>query len=255
MGEHTTWLDFLPGFDTLQNFMKIYFGRTWSNSMFPPQKHFTIVPVFMSLIVFLIILAVSIAYRKSSENSKKLTPSTRISFISVTDLIIYNLRIITNDITGDEKLTKDIFPLITTLFLFILVGNFIGLIPGFMPPGSTLQLNLAMALTVFIFTHYLGIRKHGFRYMKQFTGSYPLLAPLMIPIEILSHLSRPLSLTMRLLGNMFADHKVLSIFTFIFPLIVPIPFIFLGVLVSLIQALVFTLLSVIYFTLACSDEH
>ena len=81
------------------------------------------------------------------------------------------------------------------------------------------------------------------------------LAPLMVVLEVISHIARPISLTIRLLGNIFADHKVIAIFTFLFPLFIPIPFLFLGILVSLIQAFVFTLLAVIYFGMALSSEH
>ncbi|MBU1244710.1 F0F1 ATP synthase subunit A, partial [Myxococcota bacterium] len=147
------------------------------------------------------------------------------------------------------------FPMGAGIFVFVMFSDLIGLLPGFEPPTAHLQMNLAIALTVFVATHYFGIRQQGWRYLKQFTGDSWLMAPLMLVLELVSHIVRPLSLTVRLLGNMFADHKVLAIFTLLFPLVIPIPFLFLGLLVSLIQALVFMTLSVIYFSLATSQEH
>ncbi|MBU1380659.1 F0F1 ATP synthase subunit A [Myxococcota bacterium] len=255
MGEHTTWLDLLPGFQSLQEFLRQYFGRSWSNSFLQKQEHFTLVPVFMSLFVFLIILMVSLRYRKISEDPSFIIPGKKVNFLNITDFILHNLENLTYDISGDRDLTREIFPLIVTIFLFIFTGSMLGMMPGFLPPNSTLQLNLAMALFVFFYTHYLGIKKHSWRYVKQFTGSNIMLAPLMLPIEILSHLSRPLSLTVRLLGNLFAEHKVMAIFTALFPLLLPIPFLFLGILTALIQSLVFMMLSVVYFSLATAEEH
>ena len=91
-------------------------------------------------------------------------------------------------------------------------------------------------------THVFGVRAHGLKYFKHFLGPVWWLAPLMLPIEIISHIARPVSLSMRLLGNIVADHKVVLVFFGILPSLLPVPFMVMGVLVSVVQAVVFSLL-------------
>ena len=150
---------------------------------------------------------------------------------------------------------RPILALLGTYGLFILLLNLAGLVPGFNPPTDQFNVTIAFALIIFIMTHVLGIRQHGVGYIKQFLGPMPLLAPLMLPIEIVSHCVRPLSLSIRLFGNMTGDHKVVLIFTSILAVGLPIPFMGLGILVSVLQAFVFVLLSAIYFELAMSEAH
>ncbi|MBA3541171.1 MAG: F0F1 ATP synthase subunit A [Deltaproteobacteria bacterium] len=154
-----------------------------------------------------------------------------------------------------EKNAARFFPLIGALWMFILFGNLIGLIPGFVSPNDTLKTNVALALLVFVLTHYYGIREHGLSYFKHFLGPSLPLAPLMLPIEIISHLARPLSLSLRLMGNMLADHKVVFAFFTMVPLIVPLPFMLLGLLVCLIQAIVFCTLTMVYIGMAVEHEE
>jgi len=108
---------------------------------------------------------------------------------------------------------------------------------------------------VFFLTHYYGVKEHGLAYFKHFLGPSPALAPLMLPIEVVSHVARPLSLMVRLMGNMMADHKVVFSFFALVPLIVPLPFMLLGLLVCLIQALVFCTLTMVYISMAIEHEH
>lgn len=147
------------------------------------------------------------------------------------------------------------FPMIATLALFILVSNLIALIPGFMPPTANLNTNAALALSVFVMTHAIGLKEHGLSYLKHFTGPIWWLVPLMLPIEIIGHLARPVSLTLRLFGNMYGHEIVLMIFLFLAPALVPIPMMLMGILVAFIQAFVFTLLSMIYFAGALEEAH
>ena len=107
-----------------------------------------------------------------------------------------------------EKEARRYLPLIGTLFFFILFSNLLALIPGFLPPTDTLKTNLMLSVMVFLLTHVFGVKSHGIKYFKHFMGPVWWLAPLMIPIEIVSHLARPVSLSMRLLGNIAADHAV-----------------------------------------------
>jgi F-type H+-transporting ATPase subunit a len=145
-------------------------------------------------------------------------------------------------------------PLIGALWLFILFGNLIGLIPGFVTPNDTLKTNVGIAVMVFLLTHYYGVKEHGLSYFKHFLGPTPALAPLILPIELISHFARPLSLSVRLLGNMMADHKVVMSFFALVPLLIPLPFLLLGLLVCVIQALVFCTLTMVYIGMAIEHE-
>jgi F-type H+-transporting ATPase subunit a len=146
-------------------------------------------------------------------------------------------------------------PLFASLFLFILVSNLIGLIPGFTPPTDNFNVTLALGVVSFVAYNYYGLQAHGVSYLKQFMGPLLLLAPLMIVVELFSHLFRPASLAIRLYGNMFADHLLLGIFTDLTKLLIPVIFYLLGTFVSLVQALVFTLLTMVYVGLAISHDH
>jgi F-type H+-transporting ATPase subunit a len=150
---------------------------------------------------------------------------------------------------------KPFFPLIATFALFILVCNLLGLIPGFYPPTANLNTNAALALTVFFMTHIVGFRKHGVGYLKHFMGPIIWLAPLMFVIEVIGHIARPLSLTLRLFGNMYGHEIVLMIFLALVPLFLPIPMMLMGVLVAFIQTFVFTLLAMIYIAGALEEAH
>jgi len=146
-------------------------------------------------------------------------------------------------------------PLFGSLFLFILVANLVGLIPGFTPPTDNFNITLALGAVSFVAYNVYGVRAHGIGYLKQFTGPLLVLSPLMIVVEAFSHLFRPASLAIRLYGNMFADHLLLGIFTDLTKLVVPVVFYVLGTFVSLVQALVFTLLTMVYVGLAISHDH
>ena len=150
---------------------------------------------------------------------------------------------------------KAYFPLIATFALFILVSNLLGLIPGFYPPTANLNTNVALALIVFFMTHIVGIKEHGSHYIKHFMGPILWLAPLMIIIEFIGHLARPLSLSLRLFGNMYGHEIVLMIFCGLVPFLLPIPMMLMGVLVAFIQAFVFSLLAMIYIAGALEDAH
>ena len=150
---------------------------------------------------------------------------------------------------------KAYFPLIATFALFILVSNLIGLVPGLYPPTANLNTNVALALTVFVMTHVIGVKEHGIAYLKHFMGPVLALAPLIFVIEIIGHLARPLSLSLRLFGNMYGHEIVLMIFIALVPFLLPVPMMLMGVLVAFIQAFVFTLLAMIYIAGALEEAH
>ncbi len=141
------------------------------------------------------------------------------------------------------------------LFLFILVMNLIGIIPGFESPTQSPSVPLALAVTTFLYYNALGIGHHGFGYVKQFLGPIWWLAWLMLPIEIISHLARPMSLTIRLYANMFAGEQVTGAFMSAVHLVVPVVFMGLHVFVAFLQAYIFMILAMIYVRGAVSHEH
>src|SRR5206468_10079146 len=112
----------------------------------------------------------------------------------------------------------------------------------------------ALAGFVFVMTHVFGLREHGVAYLKHFMGPVLWLAPLMIIIELISHIARPISLSLRLMGNILADHKVVFSFFTLVPLLVPVPFLLLGCLVAVIQTLVFCILTMVYISMAVAHE-
>jgi len=150
---------------------------------------------------------------------------------------------------------KYFFPLIGTLGLYILLCNFMGLIPGFTAPTSNINMTASMAVPVFLATHYYGIKVHGVKYIKHFLGPIMLLAPMMFIIEFIGHLVRPVTLSVRLFGNMIAKHMILFALGLLAPVIIPVAILGLGVLVSLIQAFVFVLLTSLYLAGSVEEAH
>jgi F-type H+-transporting ATPase subunit a len=156
---------------------------------------------------------------------------------------------------------RQFLPFIGTTGLFILTSNLLGNIPGFQPPTANLNTNVALAVTVFIYYNYSGIRKHGLRgYLKHFCGPVWWLAPLMFPIEFIGHLARPVSLSIRLFGNMFGEEAVITILLALVWLVMPY-FIWLGIMLPLslftaaVQTFIFIMLSMVYIAGAVEEGH
>ena len=147
--------------------------------------------------------------------------------------------------------------LVGTLGLFILVSNLLGLVPYFSSPTVSINMPVGCALVAFFYYNLQGIRAHGVKkYFAHFLGPSPYLAPVMLPIEIISHLSRILSLSVRLFGNIFGEELVVVVFAFLIPFVVPVPMMAFGVFGSTLQAFVFTMLTVIYLGGAvAAEEH
>src|SRR5260370_35769815 len=139
--------------------------------------------------------------------------------------------------------------------LFILSSNLLGLIPGFESPTASVSIPLGCAIVTFLYYQFQGIRHHKFRYYKQFVGPVWALAPLMFLIEVVSHLARILSLTVRLYANMFAGDMVTLAFFSLIPILVPVAFLGLHLFVAVVQTYVFVMLTLVYLRLAVSEEH
>jgi F-type H+-transporting ATPase subunit a len=174
-------------------------------------------------------------------------------FQNVMEVIIGGFDSLLTDTMGHEG--RRFFPLVATLGLYILTSNLLGLIPGFESPTANLNTTVSMAVVVFVMTHVVGIKVHGFKYVKQFMGPVWWLTPLMLPIEIISHLSRPLSLSVRLFGNIMGEDIVLAVVLLLVPLLVPLPVFALMIFTSCIQTLVFMLLAMMYIAGAMEEAH
>jgi F-type H+-transporting ATPase subunit a len=173
---------------------------------------------------------------------------------NVFEVILSGLEEFMVSLTGEKG--RWIFPLTGTLFLFILLSNLMGLVPGLFPPTANINTTLGLALVAVPFSWGLGIKTHGIKYIKHFLGPKLWLAPLMLPIEIIGHLARVLSLTFRLCGNMMGHELVVGILLMLAGfLLAPLPIMAMGVFVSLVQAFVFFLLSIMYITEAMEHSH
>ncbi|MCX5819052.1 MAG: F0F1 ATP synthase subunit A [Deltaproteobacteria bacterium] len=174
-------------------------------------------------------------------------------FQNVMEVIIGGFDSLLTDTMGHEG--RKFFPLIATLGLYILTSNLLGMIPGFESPTANLNTTVSLAIVVFVMTHAVGIKVHGLKYFKQFMGPVWWLTPLMMPIEIISHLSRPLSLSVRLFGNIMGEYIVLAVVLLLVPLLVPLPVFALMIFTSCIQTLVFMLLAMMYIAGAMEEAH
>ena len=174
-------------------------------------------------------------------------------FQNVMETILGGFDDLVTETMGPEG--RKFFPLIATLGLYILASNLIGLFPGFESPTANLNTTVSVAIVVFITTHVVGIRLHGMKYIKHFLGPIWWLTPLMVVIEIVSHLARPLSLSVRLFGNIMGEDKVLAVVVLLVPFLVPLPVFVLMIFTSFIQTVVFMLLAMMYIAGAMEEAH
>lgn len=220
------------------------FGQTAENASEPWADH-----VVMELLVALILIGLMFVLRASLSVDK---PGTlQHIFEAIREFIVGQAEDQVGHHEGHRHVT-----LFMTLFVFILLGNLIGLIPGFISPTQSIYVTAGCALISFVYYNIVGLKKNGlWKYTKHFFGPIPVMAPLMLPIEIISHLARPLSLTIRLFANMYAGEKVTLTFLGLTYLIVPTIFMGLHVFVALLQAYIFVLMTMIYVAGAVAEEH
>jgi F-type H+-transporting ATPase subunit a len=257
MPEHSSWFNYLlPDFaGKLARFRELI-GLSFINKA-PVELQYVVGFAFIAIIV--LILGI-IARRRIVDIKSALIPDDHLTIRTFFEAMTEGALSLMQTIM-DRKTAVYFLPLIGTCAFIIFFSNFLGLIPGFIPPTSNLSTTAAMAVIVFVTTHAYGIRANGIGYFKQFFGpiqkwyALPLML-LMFFIEVVSHIARPLSLSIRLMGNMYADHMVVATFVSLIPIAVPVPMMLLGVLVCIVQTAVFCLLATIYIGLAISHaEH
>jgi F-type H+-transporting ATPase subunit a len=198
-----------------------------------------------------VIIAILIGLSALAVKGIRMVPTKGQNFF---EIVVSGIEDFMIDVVGDEG--RWLFPLGATVFLYIFACNLSGLIPGFFPPTASINTTLSCALVVVVFTHVIGIKYHGAKYVKHFLGPVWWMAPLIFLIEIIGHLARILSLTFRLFGNMAGHELVLAILFMLAGLfLAPLPIMALGIFVSFVQAFVFFLLTLIYFSGAMEHAH
>jgi F-type H+-transporting ATPase subunit a len=197
--------------------------------------------VFMVLVAYFAIVRVSLSVERPGP-AQHLAEMTHGFVSEQTESIIGH---------GSERFSS----YLTALLLFILLSNLLGLIPGFESPTADVVVPLGFAIVTFLYYHYHGVRSNGLSYYKQFVGPVWWLSWLLLPIEIISHLARVLSLTVRLYANMFAGDLVTMAFFSLIPIGIPLVFLGLHLGVAVVQAYVFFLLASIYLSLAVAHDH
>ncbi len=217
--------------------------------------------VFGALFVLAVIASAAVVTFEGIRHTEAaVIPEDKLTIRTFFEIFVGTCLSMMTDIMG-AKAARSFLPLIGTCAVFILVSNVLGLVPGFAPPTDNLNTTFAMALVIFLATHIYGMRENGFNHVKHLFGpiiawyALPLML-LMFVIEVISHLARPLSLAIRLMANMVADHLVVGAFLSIIPFLLPVPVMVLGSLVVVVQTLVFCVLSTVYIGLAIQhDEH
>lgn len=206
------------------------------------------------LILVLATIAGSQVRRALASEGQGLVPEPRMTYRNFFEIVGEQLYRLVVTVIGEHDAPR-FFPIIGTLFLVIFTCNIMGLVPGMLPPTDNMNTTLAFGTVVFVYYNYLGFKESGLAYLKHFLGPVWWLGPLMLVVELISHVFRPLTLALRLRGNIVGDHMVLSVFGELFPPLVPIVFYGFGMFVSFIQAFVFCLLTMVYISLSITHEE
>jgi F-type H+-transporting ATPase subunit a len=245
---------------------------TWFNLLPDALQHAIGDHTFFAAIAAVLLILFAIRARGALARAQDPTvPAAELGARNIAELLVQLIVSQSDAIIG--KAGRKYVPFYGTFFFFILIGNLMGLLPGFAPPTGNLNTTLGLALVSFIGYNVIGIREQGVSYFKHFIGPMTNLpgesmmaklafVPLLLVsalfffiLELFSHGFRPVSLSLRLFGNMMGDHEVIGAFIGLTKLVVPVAFYVMGTLVSVIQAFVFTLLSMIYVALAISGHH
>ncbi|MCP5468145.1 MAG: F0F1 ATP synthase subunit A [Deltaproteobacteria bacterium] len=227
---------------------------SWLGHLFHLDPHSVHIHHLIAVSIFVTLLGL-VAYVRLRQTEKALLPDGSITMGSIFEVAAEKLLGLLEGIMGKEH-AKHYLPVVGSVFIFIFVSNLVGLIPGVLPPTESINTTLAFGIFVFIYFNYVGIKTQGLiPYLKHFAGPIIFLAPLIFVLEIIGIAVRPLSLGMRLYGNIFGDHLVLSIFSGLVPYVIPVVFLLIATFVSFMQAFVFSLLTAIYITLSLPHEE
>ena len=209
--------------------------------------------VVTGVFVMAVILLLAVRARQALSADGALIPDSGLSPRNIFELLVESIAGMCESVIGPGS--GRFVPILSTFFIYILVCNFLGLVPGFFPPTSDFDITFALGVCSFLVFNYYGLKEQGLSYIKHFAGPVWWLAWLIFTLEIIGMFVRPASLGLRLFGNLFGDHLVLEIFTSLTKVGIPVVLYMLGSLVAVIQAFVFTLLSMIYIGLAVQSGH
>ncbi len=265
MPDHTSWFSYLltlPGLHALEQAVEHMglnrsISHTSESVLNHPHAPVTLEYTLLALFAVLLVLVFALITRaRIAQTEKALIPEGRLTISSFTENFVEAFYNVLKDALG-AKDAKYFLPIIGTCALFIFFSNALGLIPGFAPATANFNVTFACGLVIFITTHVFGLRRNGVAYLKHFLGPKWYLVPLMLPLELISHIARPITLAIRLMVNMFVDHLVVSVFTVLIALVIPVPIMLMGVLVVTVQTYVFCLLSTVYVQMAIEhhDDH
>jgi F-type H+-transporting ATPase subunit a len=253
MDHETTWLTLLPFYAALEAWLSPWFGVSYMG------KPWILEPLLASVAVAFLLLVCAWYMRGrllAEPLEHQIIPSDALTLGNLLDWLLEFLFAEMHKVLGRQAFRY--FPTIATLGLYILVANLWGLLPGMRAPTSIFSIAFACGVVTFLYYHYHGLRVHGLGHIRHIanpTGDLQgwLLSPLFFPIEVFSHLSRPFTLGIRLFVNLSSDHTVLASFFGMVPILLPLPFMALGLLVAVVQTMVFLLLSMVYLQL--STQH
>ncbi len=219
-----------------------------------PQVGHYYIHIATAIIVGLMLILFSVVGRIAlGSGAASYTPAGKTSIKGFVEVILEFIVGLSDLVVGEKA--RHFAPMFAVIFIYVWFNNLAGLIPGMTPATDNLNTTIALGIFTFLAYNYYGFKEHGIAYLKHFLGPLIWMAPLMLVIELVSHMVRPFSLGLRLQGNMMGDHTVLSIFLDLVPYGVPIIFYCLGIFVCSMQAFVFTMLSMIYVSMATSHDH
>jgi F-type H+-transporting ATPase subunit a len=253
MPEHTTFFTyFLSKFPAFaENADAI--GYSFIGHHNPSWRSFE--PIVTSIFVILLVTLLALRTRSTlADVDRSVIPDDTLTLRTFMEAFIAFFYGVTKDVMGPRR-AKRYFPIVGASACFIFFSNVLALVPGLAPPTSSLNITLGCALCVFILFNYYGLQANGLGYVKHLAGPKWYLAPLIFPIEVISTCVRPVTLSIRLMVNMAVDHLLGTIAIGIVALLVPVPLMFLGAIVIVVQTLVFSLLTAIYIGLATEHEE
>ena len=253
MPEHTSFLTLLLSHaqETLEHNAQ-YLGDTFINGQKPTWQ--STEPIIAAVIVAVALVIIGLVARAGfAKSEERVVPEARLSLLTFVELFLGYFYDMAKTIIGPER-AKKYFPLIATSACFVFFSNALAMVPGSPVPTTSLGITLGCGMVVFVLFNIYGIKENGLAYIKHLAGPAWYLAPLMFVIETISLIVRPLTLALRLMLNMAVDHLIVGIFAGLLAVLVPLPFMALGVLVLIVQTLVFTMLTTVYIGLATEHE-
>lgn len=254
MPEHASWLTLLLAHvkDTLSHNAGAI-GDSFVGHQHPTWQSFE--PIIASLIIAVLVLGVAVSVKsRLADANEAVIPDDKLTLRTFMEAFLGYFYDLAKSVMDAER-AKKYFPIIGTAATFVFFSNIMALFPGLPVATSSLNVTLGCALVVFIYFNFVGIQTNGMGYIKHLMGPKWWLAPLILPIEMISLCVRPVTLAVRLMLNMAVDHLILGIFLALVAVLVPLPVMALGIVVVIVQTLVFTLLTSIYIALATEHEE